>query len=284
MLGHWEPASPQGEDTLLVEDRFFGSFENASRITVDSRGFILVIDEAAHSVLVFDSPDHQPRVLGGYGWDQTTFDRPTGVATDVLNIYVADFGNHRVNRFDRQLTFLSSLSTRDTTFEIARFGYPRGVALSRQGDLFVLDGENLKVVQFNGRSGFVRTFGGIESSEGRLREPVEIEVSNDDKIRVLETDRVVEFDFAGNYVRSIGEGVIRNSKGMCLARNGFLVVSNDTLRWFHNDGSVRMTLAASEILGEFPASPLRDVVVWKDRLLLLTPVRVGVFQVESAAR
>ena len=94
LLGLIEAGSvrAKADAPILVEDRFFGSFQEATRITVDQRGFLFVIDEGAHSVLIYDAPDHQPRTLGGYGWDQTTFDRPTGVATDILNIYVADFG------------------------------------------------------------------------------------------------------------------------------------------------------------------------------------------------
>jgi hypothetical protein len=158
------------------------------------------------------------------------------------------------------------------------------LALSRQGDLFVLDGENLRVVQFDSRSGFVRSFGTLESREGRLREPLEISTSPEDRVLVLENDRIIEFDFAGTYVRSIGEGVIRNSVGMCQTESGLLVAANDTLTWFNSDGSVGTKIAVSDIVSEFPLSPLRDVAIRNDRLLLLTPTRAGIFRVESARR
>lgn len=278
----WFSAGPAVGDTLLVEERFFGSFENASRVHVDALGQIYVLDEARHTISRFRGSSGAIQTIGGFGWDATTFDRPTAVAADGLNVYVSDYGNHRVMRYDRNLVFVSSLALRDTSFSPAQFGYPLGLALSRQGDLFVLDGENLRVVQFDSRSRFVRSFGTLESPEGRLRQPVEISVSPDDKVLILENDRIIEFDFAGTYLRSMGEGAIHNSGGMCSIENGLLVAANDTLMWFNSDGSVRMKIAASDIVSGFPLSPLRDVAVSNDRLLLLTPTRVGVFRLESA--
>ncbi len=276
------PARPAVGDTLLAEERFFGSFENASRVNVDALGQIYVVEETRHTVSRFHGSSGTVQTIGGFGWDVTTFDRPTAVAADGLNVYVSDYGNHRVMRYDRNLVFVSSLALRDTSFSPSQFGYPLGLALSRQGDLFVLDGENLRVVQFDSRSGFVRSFGTLESREGRLRQPVEISISQDDRVLVLENDRIIEFDFAGTYLRSIGVGIIHNASGMCVVEKGLLVAANDTLTWFSSDGSVRTKIAASDIVSEFPLSPLRDVAVSNDRLLLLTPTRVGVFRMESA--
>ncbi len=275
------PGLNSAGDTLLIEQRFFGSFGNASRISIDAAGQVYVLDGDRHTVSRFSGSRGKSLTIGGFGWDVTTFDRPTAVATDGLNVYVSDYGNHRIVRYDRNLVFLSSLTTRDTSFAPAQFGYPLGLALSRQGDLFVLDGENLKIVQFDSRSGFVRSFGTIESQEGKLHQPLEISVTQDDRVLVLENDRIVEFDFAGTYLRSIGQGVIRNSTGMCTVENGILVAANDTLLWLNHDSSVRMRIAASTVIAEFPLSPLRDVAVWKEQLFLLTPSRVGVFRMEA---
>lgn len=268
----------KADSPLLVEDRFFGSFQEATRITVDQRGFLFVIDEGAHSVLVYDAPDHKPRTLGGYGWDQTTFDRPTGVATDILNIYVADFGNHRISRFDRQLSFLSSLSTRDTSYERARFGYPKGVALSRQGDLFVLDGENTRVVKFNAQGGFERSFGDTESPEGRLTNPVDLVVTRDERIFVLEPAKIVEYDYLGNYVDVMRSPLLSGARGFCEANKGLLVVTQNRLLFFDSDRVVAWSVEASDIVSSRPLTPLQDVAVRNNTVVLLTPVTAGIFR------
>jgi NHL repeat len=267
-----------GEPPVLVEKQFFGSFQDGSRLTVDERGYIYVTDEGAHSILVFDSPDHNPRTLGGYGWDETTFDHPSGVATDVLNIYVADFGNHRISRFDRQLTFLSSLSTRDTSYERARFGYPRGVAISRQGDLFVLDGENLRVAKFDSQSRFERSFGDTESPAGRLATPLDVLVSDDDHVLVLEPDRIIEYDYLGNFVSVIHSSELKDAKGFCSSRNGIFVVEPDRLLFFNLHHELEWFVAASDIVSSQRLTPLKDVALRNNSIILLTSSRAGIFQ------
>ncbi len=274
----------QAQDTLFVEESFFGSFGNAARIAVDASGTIYVLDDARHTLSLFSERGTHQRLVGGYGWDATTLDRPTGVATDGLTIYVSDYGNHRIVRYDRNLVFLSALSTRDTSISSAQFGYPLGLALSKQGDLFVLDGENLRVVQFDSRSGFVRSFGSLEAGEGRLQRPLEVAVSEDDKVLVLEPDRIAQFDYAGNFLSSIGRGTFTGAKGMAVGRRGIMVVANDTLHLFDSKGSVRWAMAASEILSEYSLAPLQDVAMWKDRLLIVSPSRVGIFRMEPASR
>lgn len=270
-------------DTLFAERSFFGSFTNASRLKVDASGRIYVLDENRHSVTVFDEPTGKGKTIGGFGWDATTFDRPTDIVNDGLNYYIADYGNHRILRYDRRFVLLSTLSTRDTSFAPARFGYPLGIALSRQGDLYVLDGENLRIVEFNGRGEFVRAFGALDAGIGRLRTPVELIIAENDKLLVLEQDRILEFDFSGNFIRSYGDNRIRGGKGICLIDGGFLVCENDRLVWLNKDGTTRMITELSTVLSEYPLTPSRGAAMRKGMLLLLTPERLGVFSPEMSS-
>ena len=127
-------------DTMLVEQKTLGSFQRATRLITNPQGWIYVLDSERNLVVLMKGDEGPSSSVGGYGWSSTTFDEPTGLATDGLNVYVADRGNHRLLRFDRSLNFISSFVTRDTSLLAARFGSPLGVALSRLGDLFVLDG------------------------------------------------------------------------------------------------------------------------------------------------
>ncbi len=161
-------------DTLFVFQSSFGTFVEATRITVGPGGRIYVIDAGQNAVMIFQSPQNPPSAWGGYGWSSVTFDRPTQVATDGLNVYVSDFGNHRVQRFDRYSNLISSLYTRDTSYAPAQFGYPAGVALTNQGDLVILDSENLRVVEFSADSRFERDFGGINTAGGKLQDPIKV--------------------------------------------------------------------------------------------------------------
>ncbi|MCI0705919.1 MAG: NHL repeat-containing protein [Ignavibacteriae bacterium] len=266
-------------DTLLSEEYVFGSFREAHRVLLTAQGSIIVADAGEHSISLFTSPRQKPKTVGGYGWGATSFDMPTGIATDGITLYVSDYHNHRIQRFDRNLTYLSTFFTRDTNVVAARFGYPSGVALSRLGDLFVLDSENARVLKFNRSLLFERSFGGIETERGKLKNPSKMIVTTDDRVFVLDADRLLEFDYFGNYVRSIGDGVLRNARGFDANKGGIVVVSDSAIVWFQQDGRFVRSHSISEILASVLLAPLQDVAFSGDTLYLLTPRKVVVLKV-----
>lgn len=266
-------------DTLFVEEYAFGSFENATRLCVGPQGWVYVIDEAKNAVTLFKDRTTDPVVVGGYGWTSTTFDRPTSISTDGLNVYVADYGNHRIQRFDRNLNFISSFLTRDTAVVAARFGYPAGAALSRLGDLFILDAENIRIVKFTSQSHFERSFGTIEDERGKLRQPVKIGIAPNDHIFVLEPDNLLEYDYFGNYLRTIGKGVLNAARGFDITSNGICVGTDSTLFWFSLSGDLTTVTPLTFILTGSPILPLHDVAVTKDRLYILSASKVSVFKI-----
>ncbi|MGB2868608.1 MAG: NHL repeat-containing protein [Bacteroidota bacterium] len=255
-------------DTLLREEYSFGSFEKATRVIVGPQGWMYVADEGKNTISLIRRPGDAAVEIGGFGWSQGTFDKPTGLATDGLNLYVSDQGNHRVQRFDRNLNFLSSLSTRDTAFSQARFGYPMGVAISPMGDLFILDMENVRVVKFTANSQYERTFGDMSSGGRKLRNPRALRVENG-RVFVGESDRILVFDYYGNYMRTIGEGSFTNLQGFDVGAEGIVVAEENTLEWLTLDGEYRLRTEIPSILSETPIGPVRDVVLNGGRLYLL---------------
>jgi DNA-binding beta-propeller fold protein YncE len=266
-------------DTLFVEQRAVGSFQQASRLTVSPQGWIYVIDAERNAVFLLNERDSAVAAVGGYGWTATTFDRPTGIATDGLNVYVSDCNNHRIQRFDRFLNFVSSFSTRDTDAVTARFGYPLGVALSRLGDLFILDGDNSRVVKFVGSTVFERSFGGIDDQRGKLERPIKILVGSNDHVYVLEQGRVLEYDYFGNYVQTIGLGILSDAAGFDVGEGSIVVAAKDTLYWFSDRGQLLRLIPAATLLTSAPLGPLEDVALFRHRLYLLTSKRLFLFNV-----
>lgn len=270
-------------DSLLVEDRIFGSFQHATRIDFDIRGRCFVIDRGSNSLAVFSPQLDLTVSLGGFGWDLAAFDGPSGIASDGLSTFVADHGNHRVILYDQSMSAISTLMTRDSSFASARFGFPLGVALSPHGELYVLDGENNRVVKFDPRMRFERSFGGIEAGVGRLRQPIDILTGARGQVMVLEPGRIVEFDYAGNYVRRIGEGVLTNARGFGVMNFGIVVVDSAELRFFNEGGDVSDQLHEPLIIRE-GGEEVVDVAVHDDRMFLLTTKRVQVFRFAGGGR
>jgi hypothetical protein len=265
-------------DTSITEVQALGSFQQASRITTNPQGWIYVTD-AGRNLVVRLKGDESPSIsVGGYGWTSTNFDKPTGLATDGLNLYVSDYGNHRLQRFDSNLNFISSFATRDTSFAEARFGYPLGVALSRMGDLFVLDGDNLRVVKFYGNVRYERSFGDIDDQRSRLRQPEKILMGPNDHVFVLEPDRLLEFDYFGHYLRTIGEHSFTDACGFCHVRDGIVVVTHAALFWFNDRGELARTIRPSDLQTKAGLDPFEDAASAGDRLLILTSTRLHIFQ------
>lgn len=271
-------------DTLLVEERSIGSFQRAFRLTTNPQGFVYIIDAERNLVVLIKDNEANSISVGGYGWTSTTFDQPSGLATDGLNLYVSDYGNHRLQRFDRNLNFISSFATRDTSFVEARFGYPLGVALSRLGDLFVLDGENLRVVKFEENVRFRRSFGDIDDQRARLRQPIKILVGPNDHVYVLESDRLLEFDYFGNYLRSIGEGSFKEARGFCVVTDGIVLVTQSAIYWFTERGELLRVHQSSDLRTKTPLGPMEDAARIGDRLFILTTNRLHIFQISVVGR
>jgi hypothetical protein len=270
-------------DSLLVEERVFGSFDRASRIVFDIRGRCFVIDRGASSIAVFSPQFDLTTNLGGFGWDITAFDGPTGIASDGLSAFVADYGNHRVIRYDQSMTAFSVVMMRDTSYAPARFGFPVGVALSKQGELYVLDGENLRVIKFDARLNFERSFGGIEAGTGRLRLPIDITVGEHGNVLVLEPHRIVEFDYAGNFVRSIGDGILKSALGFCEAESGVVIAGSAELWFLDERGNMVMHLQ-HPIVAPDPSEEISDVALHHGKLFLLTTRQVRVFRFTEVDR
>ena len=177
-------------------------------LDVDVTGRVYILDGHAATVRVYDNQLRIVAEQGGPGWGEGEFDRPSGIwAQNGLDLFIADYGNHRIQRFDRQFNFVSSLTTRDAEDAAVRFGYPKDIALSRQGELFIVDGENQQIVKIDRSSHVERTFGGLTAGSGRLIRPRKLAFGPGDVLYVIDENRIMAFDVFGNFLRSCYEGV-----------------------------------------------------------------------------
>lgn len=117
------------------------------------RGVLYVADTFNHRVQCFYLPHFQVRfVLGkegccGHvsGGGRGEFDRPKDVVTDRRgNLYVLDYGNARVQKFDRLGRFLGVVGARGGH----RPRSPESIAVDKEGSLYVLDSGTATVEKF----------------------------------------------------------------------------------------------------------------------------------------
>jgi len=176
----------------------FGKFRNASSFYINSAGFIYVSDIGSDEIYKLDTLGNMEKEIGGYGWDEEAFDDPVDVFATPLNVYVSDKNNHRIQRFDKDLNFISQLSARENAPLNEQFGYPLGCVTSSQGDLFILDSENKRIIKFDLFGNFIQNFGGYEAGEYMLNSPERLAISGNNNIYVLDRDDIKIFDQFGN--------------------------------------------------------------------------------------
>jgi len=200
---------------------------------VDIAGNIYLLDSDRNTLLLYDRTGIAQRAVGGSGWLDGQFDRPSAVwARNGIDVFVADYGNHRIERFDRTLSFVSSLSTRESGNPDGRFGYPTDIAISRMGELYICDSENGRVVKVDRFNRVERAFGGFGAGKGRLNAPTRIEIGPKDAVYVLDGTRIAVFDAFGNYLRDVLPGLLNGPAALYGDPERLVVVKTDTVYCF----------------------------------------------------
>jgi hypothetical protein len=191
-----------------------GEFLNPSGLSIDPSGFIYLADTGNERVIKLDASGKALSWIGGFGWNQNQFNRPVSVAApNGLDVFVADFMNHRVQRFDKDLHYLATLKPEDDWPEDLRFESPGDIRLSTQGELFCLDTQNRRLVKFDVLGRPLTSFGGYDAGEGRLIKPARICIV-DNHVFISDEKRIAVFDLHGNHLIDWGSGILDEPIGM----------------------------------------------------------------------
>ncbi len=177
-----------GQSFTLVN--FLGDFDNASSFSQYSSGFY-VTDKGNNTVVKIDTSGNIEKIIGGYGWDESSFDNPTDVFAAPLKVFVSDKDNNRVQVFDRFLNYLFSIKSSDTF-------YPSNCAVSAQGDIFILDADNVSILKYDMSGHFIDNIGQISSGDFTLQNPKAIAVSDENNLYVADNNRLLIFDLFGS--------------------------------------------------------------------------------------
>jgi len=222
---HAGMSGPAAPDSLAVQ---------ATSVDVDIYGNIYLLDSDRSTVTLLDPAGSQLATMGGMGWENSKLDNPRGLwARNGIDVFVADYGNHRVQRFDRRLNYISTLYTRDSDVPEERFGYPTDVGVSRMGDLYVCDGENQRLIRIGRDGTTIRSMGDYTSGKGRLVAPERVDVGAHDRVYVVDGKRIVVLDLFGNYLHDLP--VVAAPEAFWADEAGVLVADEHTLYGFDAD-------------------------------------------------
>ncbi len=204
-----------------------GQFNLPRGIAVGPDGSFYVVDTANMRIQKFDAQGNFVAIIGngkgsGDGQfapysDEAVGTGPGGIAVDKQgNIYVADTWNHRIQKFDPNGRFLLKWgefinfgdpnAANDPNRNVKFFG-PRGIAIGPDGNVYVTDTGNKRVVVFDPNGKFIRQIdSGMDPTKvsqnypfnkpGEMNEPIGIAVDGAGNIYVADTNnhRIQKFD------------------------------------------------------------------------------------------
>lgn len=254
-----------------VVDRTFGEFVNAASLSLNAAGELCVLDAGKNELLKFSPKGELLKKIGGRGWGNLEFDSPTDLCANfALDIYVADYHNRRIQRFDRAMNLVQSIMKETSMPSMNGAFYPRACALSSQGELFVVESDGRRILEFAPNQQLEREFGSFNAGAGALREPRDIAVTPEGRVLVLDEHRVVEFDTFANYIMSVPLDSVFFPASISVAGNELIVIGAERVVLYSHEGKMQSEITARSLIGAESNGEFRDAAGVGSTLYILT--------------
>ena len=178
---------PETRDTELIKNGKDANFKLITGLAIDDKDRLFVSDSGTRSILVF-GPNHKGQVAIHQGLNV-----PAGLAIDNENrfLYVADIELDQVLVYDvNNFTLLRKIGTggkEHTLTTPGDFAKPTGVAVDKDGNLYVADMLNARIEVFDADGAFIRAFGKRGDGPGYFAMPKAVAIDCDGHIWVTDS-------------------------------------------------------------------------------------------------
>ena len=257
-----------GSDSLLVKSREVADFTNAVSVTTDGKENIYVLDAGTNQIVKFDNKLNYLKRNGKQGWDEGQFDSPTCIdGSSGLDIFVTNGKNKRVQRLDLELNPISILKTNLPDFTADyQFNTPVATLVLNSRELYVIDGDNNRIVIYKDGRNPSGIFGDYSSGKGQLSRPVKILKDGKNFIYVLDKElkTIFRFDNLGNYINRL---TIENLESFTISGNTLYMFNGKEILIYDLE---RNTVTDTKILpGKISKKKFRDILVLNSKKYLL---------------
>ncbi|MGD8777797.1 MAG: NHL repeat-containing protein [Ignavibacteria bacterium] len=254
--------------------RQFGNFSEAVSFAVNNIGYIYVCDSGNNEVIKFDSRGKKIVSIGGYGWEASAFDYPSHVFASPLNVYVTDKNNNRIQIFDKDLNYLSSINSDENTDSDYSFHYPSETVVSGIGDLFILDSDNSRILKFDLKGNFILEIGGNNADESSLSDPESFVISKYLKLFVVDDNKIIVFDQYGNFLSEFEfEFTIKKVNAF---ENYLLLINNSEIIIYNvNELNKDLFHVSNKQLNS--KDEIKDAILKNNKLYVLFPTQINVY-------
>ena len=160
---------------------------------------------------------------GSEGSGDSQFRSPNGIAVDASgNVYVADSGNHRIQKFTSAGGYITQWGSYGSGN--SQFQNPRGIAIDASGNVYVIDSwNNHRIQKFTSTGGYITKWGSYGSGNSQFLWPEAIAVDASGNVYVADfyNNRIQKFTSTGGYITKWGSYGSGNSQ--FLGPNGIAV-------------------------------------------------------------
>jgi len=144
---------------------------------------------------------------GEEGTEKGQFKHPTDIAVDSKNnIYVADSGNSRIQKFDDNGKFITEWGSKGDIYELKTelngyFYAIHGICVNDRDDIYVVDSGNNRIQKFDSNGNFITKWVGDKEYGMRdICQPESIVVDSEDNFYVDRFLEIMKFDSNGNFI------------------------------------------------------------------------------------
>ena len=120
------------------------------------------------------------------------------------NVYVVDYANIRVQKFNNQGDYISKWGTKGQAD--GQFGVPHGVDVDKEGNVYIVDMDNNNVQKFDSEGNFLYKWGSRGTGDGQFMHPhtIKLDSSGNSYVSDMANFNIQKFDREGNFLYKWG--------------------------------------------------------------------------------
>ena len=183
--------------------------------------------------------------FGSYGSDDGQFNTVIAIAVDSYgNIFIADAGNNRIQKFSSSGAYLGKFGTYGTGN--GQFDSPSGIAFDSYGNVFVTDSNNNRIQKFSSSGTYLGKFGTYGTGNGQFNYPFGLAIDSSDNIYVTDNTRVQKLNSSGTYLSSYSS--ILKPSGVAVDNMGWIYVADfvyNNVKVFGSSGTLLYTIGTT---------------------------------------
>jgi DNA-binding beta-propeller fold protein YncE len=207
---------------MIIKKAYDGiASSNILRIAIGISLLVILLPGLANALGT--SPPNYITQWGSNGSGDGQLNFPESVAIDSSgNVYIADSGNNRIQKFSSDGTFITKWGSLGNG--TGQFHEPSGIAVDSSGNVYVADFSNDRIQKFSSTGTFITKWGSPGSGDGQFATPYGVAVDSSGNVYVSdENHRIQKFTSTGTFITKWGSVPWGNGDGQFATPIGIAV-------------------------------------------------------------